>query len=267
MAMYRRGGRMWGNDRQLSILEIVKSGTLSLRLASLLWVMMGSRPSVLVAAGPSFAGKTTTLNVLLDFLRPNVKVVRLNGYGEDFSFLKGSKPSETHIVAEEFSDYGDYIWGDTAIRAFGLIREGYALSGTIHATNPREIVYILHEYLGLPIETIAQIDAVVTLEAVRGAGPRDVIRIIDSVSVFVPVGEKTGIQTIASYELGGGTFAIADDKTLQKALSTKFALGTTDVAAAMREREFALGTMLDSGKVGRDDVRRGIVEFYKSHPV
>jgi hypothetical protein len=35
----------------------------------------------------------------------------------------------------------------------------------------------------------------------------------------------------------------------------------------MREREFALGTMLDSGKVGRDDVRRGIVEFYKSHPV
>jgi hypothetical protein len=250
----------------MSVLQIVESGTLDLRLASLLWLLMEYRPSALVAAGPSFAGKTTTLNVLIDFLRPEITEVRLSGYDEDFAFVKAAKPSGTYIIAEEFSDYGDYIWGETAHRAFSLIKDGYGLGATIHAQTPREVVYVLNQYLGLPIEDIARLDAIVTLSAARGRGRNEVIRQIDSVSLFVPVGEKTGIQTIASTEMGGGSFAIADDKTLQAAFSKKFPAVKLNVAGAMRVRELALGKMIDAGKTSRDDVRRGIVEFYNSHP-
>ncbi len=264
MGMYRwRGGHGWGNEERLSVLEIVKTGTLDLKLASLLWLIMEQRASVLVAAGPSFAGKTTTLNVLLDFLRPEIKEVRLNGYDEDFGFVRESKPSRTYIVAEEFSDYGDYIWGDTALKAFDLIKDGYALGGTIHARSPREVVYILNQYLGLPIETIARIDAIVTLDAARGRGPREVIRRVASVNLFVPVGDKTGIQSLASDELGGGRFAIAEEKAIQSAFSRRFAADLS-VSAELRAREFALGRMLDSGKIERADVRKAIVEFYAS---
>ena len=257
-------GRFGEPETRLSVLDLVRSGTLDLRLASLLWVIMERRASVLVAAGPSFAGKTTTLNVLLDFLRPEVKEVRLNGYDEDFGFLETSVPSSTYIVAEEFSDYGDYVWGETAQKAFDLMKEGYALGGTIHARNAREVAYILNQYLELPIETIARLDAIVTL-GVAGRRGYEPVRRIDSVSLFVPVGEKTGIQTIASNELGGGTFAIVDDKTLQAALLKRFPPGKVSAWRAMTERELFLGKMLSAGKIGRDEVRKGILEFYSSN--
>ncbi len=264
MGMYRwRGGRGWGSEERLSVLEIVKTGTLDLKLASLLWLIMEQRASVLVAAGPSFAGKTTTLNVLLDFLRPEIKEVRLSGYDEDFAFVNQTKPARTYVVAEEFSDYGDYIWGEAAVKAFDLIKDGYALGGTIHARTAREVVYILNQYLGLPIETVARMDAIVTLEAARGAGPREVIRRIASVNLFVPVGDKTGIQTLASDELGGGRFAVAEERAIQSAFSKRFS-SEINVSGELRAREFALGRMLDSGKLGRDDVRKAIVAFYNS---
>ena len=257
-------GRFGEDEKRLSVLDLVRSGTLDLRLASLLWVIMERRASVLVAAGPSFAGKTTTLNVLLDFLRPEVKEVRLSGYGEDFAFLDTSEAANTYVVAEEFSDYGDYIWGETAQRAFDLMKEGYALGGTIHARTAREVAYILNQYLGLPIESIARLDAIVTL-GVAGRRGYEPVRRIDSVSLFVPVGDKTGIQTIASNELGGGTFAIVDDKTLQAALAKRFTPGKVTVWRAMTERELFLSKMLSAGKTDRDEVRKGILEFYKAN--
>jgi hypothetical protein len=237
---------------------------MDLRLASLLWFIMEHRASVLVAAGPSFAGKTTTLNMLLDFLRPEIKEVRLSGYEEDFGFLAASEPPNTYIVAEEFSDYGDYVWGETAQKAFDLMKEGYGLGGTIHARTAREVAYILNQYLELPIETIARLDAIVTL-GVAGRRGYEPVRRIDSVSLFVPVGDKTGIQTIASNELGGGTFAIVDDKTLQAALAKRFSPGKVTVWRAMTERELFLSKMLSAGKTERNAVREGILEFYASN--
>lgn len=258
-------GRFGEGEKRLSVLDLVNSGTLDLRLASLLWVIMEHRASVLVAAGPSFAGKTTTLNVLLDFLRPEVKEVRLSGYDEEFGFLATSEASNTYIVAEEFSDYGDYIWGETAQKAFDLMRDGYALGGTIHARTAREVAYILNQYLGLPIETIARLDAIVTLGVARRHG-YELVRRIDSVSLFVPVGDKTGIQTIASNELGGGTFAIVDDRTLQAALAKRFSPGKVTVWRAMTERELFLSKMLSAGRIDRNAVRKGILEFYAANP-
>ena len=155
--------RWWGRGRfgepeyRMSILELVKSGSLDLRLASLLWLMMEQRASILVAAGPSFAGKTTTLNALLDFLHPDVKEVRLNGWGEDFRFLKDATPSKTYIVAEEFSDYGDYVWGETAQKAFNLLDDGFSLGGTIHARTAKEVLLVLHQYLGISVPLLGRL--------------------------------------------------------------------------------------------------------------
>jgi type IV secretory pathway ATPase VirB11/archaellum biosynthesis ATPase len=161
--------RGWGGARfrrpetRLSVLELVKSGTLDLRLASLLWLLMEHRASVLVAAGPSFAGKTTLFNVLLDFLPSAVKQVELRGYGEDFGFIEGATPAKTYLIAEEFSDYLDYVWGDTAQRAFQLLEEGYGLGGTIHARTPQEVLYVLNGYLEIPVKTLTRLDAIVML--------------------------------------------------------------------------------------------------------
>src|SRR5512137_978608 len=119
---WRGGGRFGVPEVRLSVLDLYNSGTLDLRLAGLLWLLMENHTSVLVAAGPSFAGKTTLLNVLLDFLPPRYKEVHLQGLYEDFAFLKSSSPSDSYLVAAEFSgDLVEYMWGEVAQKAFQLL--------------------------------------------------------------------------------------------------------------------------------------------------
>src|SRR5512136_1716721 len=127
MTGYRRwgAGRFGDEEDRLSVLDIYKSGTLDFKLASLLWLLMEHRASVLVASLPMLAGKTTVLNILLDFLPPKIKQVQMNGLLEDFSFLKETVPNKTYLVASEFSeDRMDYMWGLPAQRAFQLLESG-----------------------------------------------------------------------------------------------------------------------------------------------
>jgi energy-coupling factor transporter ATP-binding protein EcfA2 len=264
----------WGRRRSwqfmepailLSVLEIVLSGTLDLRLASLLWLMMERRASVLVAAGPSQAGKSTTLNVLLDFLPPEIKQIYLQGYYEDFSFLQSTRPANTYMVAAEFGGHGAYVWGEVAIKAFDLISQGYALGGTIHARTDKEVVGILHQYLGLPLSTIARIDAIVTLRVTGGRSyDAEPTRRINTVSLVMPREKGLSLEVIASVDSKGNRFDIAGADDLQAVLSRKFNIKNVNVAREMEEKEQLLARLADKGILSRDEVRRAVIEFYRS---
>jgi len=262
MGMYRwrGGGRFWEPPVPLSVLQLVKYGTLDLRLAGLLWLIMECRASVLVAAGPSSAGKTTTLNVLLDFLPPSVKQVHIRGYGEDFRFLETAKPDETYLVAEEFSDYGDYVWGEVAQRAFDLLSQGYSLGGTIHARNAEEVLYVLNEYLGLSASVLGNVGMIVTIRAWRGR--TEPVRQIDGVTLIMPAKDAVSLHTIASREMGSDAFVFADEKALQRILSGKFHLVDINITAEVEKRQQFLGQLLRDGRVFRDQVREAVVDFY-----
>ena len=54
----------------LNVLELVQNGSMSAEMASVLWAAMDDRRSFIVAAGPRQAGKSTTTEAILDFLRP-----------------------------------------------------------------------------------------------------------------------------------------------------------------------------------------------------
>lgn len=268
---FRRWGR-WGFDRgpRLSILEIVKSGTLDLRLAGLLWLLMEHRTSVIVAAGPSFAGKTTTLNVLTDFLRPEVKEVRLKGDDEDFSFLKDSEPTKTYMVAEEFSDhFAEYVWGDVAIKAFNLLTQGYALGGAMHARTAQESLALLHHYLGLPLALLGRLGAVVTLSVSYGRGyDAEPVRRIDTVSLVRPAdGGLISLEVIAFRGSAKASMAeLAGDSDLRHSVAAKTGIEPRLVIPEMEKREQFLKRLLDQGKHSRDEVRQGILEFYRALP-
>ena len=63
MTVYQDASGMWGlpgrGAGRLSILDLVGNNTLDLRLASLLWLLVEKKASVIVAAAPQLAGKTT----------------------------------------------------------------------------------------------------------------------------------------------------------------------------------------------------------------
>ncbi len=262
---FYRFSRFRRQSEPLSILELVNTGTLDLHLAGLLWLMMEQKSSVVVAAGPNFAGKTTTLNALLAFLRPNVEKVYLSGNFEDFSFTENAVPAETYMVAEEFNTYLDYVWGETAIKAFQLINQGYSLGGTIHARTAQEVVYLFHRYLGLPLLLVSQIDAVVTVEVNwNGTYRFEPLRQIESVSLLIPENDSILLEPLAIHPLGEKDIEFADNKQLSEAFYTKYNVNYTDIGHEIAVREKLLEQLMIDIKTSYQDVREAINEFYRS---
>jgi hypothetical protein len=253
----------------LSILDLVNSGTIDCKLAGLLWVLMEHRASVLVAAGPSFAGKTTLLHALLDFLPPDLHKVSLQGYYEDFTFTDNSPPEKTYMIAEEISNHGmvEYLWGYKAIRAFKLMSQGYGLGATIHARNSQEVIFILHKYLGLPLAVLTRLGMVVNLHAIAGRNFYDEpIRRVNSVDLILPSSEGLTIKVLAARKLTENGFDYQAEKSLYRALAEKSLTGKSPVNAEIDTRMRFLRHLLKKGEFSRKEVRKAVLEYYRSGP-
>jgi hypothetical protein len=257
-----------GNDVEgLSVFDLISSGTLDYKLASLLWILMEHRSSVLVAAGPAWAGKTTLLNALLDFLPFDLQRIPLQGYFEDFRFLNYTKPEKTYLIAEEISNHGfaEYLWGDKAIKTLNLLPRGYHLGSTMHARNSEEAIYVLHKYLGLPLSALTQLGIIINLRATTGKRDEDEpIRRIISVDLILPAQEKLMIQVLAARQFTEEGFSYLGDKDLQRVLADKYFIGKYCITAEMDTRMRFLKHLIRTGKSSRKEIREAITEYHQS---
>lgn len=252
-------------DENLSILDVVNSGTIDLKLGGLLWLLMEHRASVLVASGPIFAGKTTILNMLLDFLPPGIQKIHLRGYTEDFRFSDNYEPGNTYLISEEISNHNyEYLWGYQVVKAFELLQKGYALGSTIHARNVREVAYVLHDILKVPLRLIAGLGAIVTLQARNGRSFYDEpIRRVDTVSIINSTNEGLVAQTLAARQLTDEEFLYPSEKDLSDALFKKFAIKFDHVFSEISQRETFLSQLSDKGMSSREEVRKAILDYYQ----
>ncbi len=253
-------------NENLTILDVVNSGTIDFKLAGLLWLLMEHRASVLVAAGPIFAGKTTVLKALLDFLPPGIQRVPFRGYDEDFKFSNNYKPDKTYLVSEEISNHSyEYLWGYQVIKAFELLPKGYALGSTMHARNVREVAYVLHGILNVPLPLIAGLGVVVTLQATRGRSYDDEpVRRVDTVSIIDFADKGLVAQTLAARQSTDDEFIYPSEKALYNALFKKFAIKYDRIFPEIALRETFLSQLSDKGISSREEVRKAISEYYQS---
>jgi len=245
---------------------VVNSQTVDFKLAGLLWLIMEHRASVLVAAGPIWAGKTTILHALLDFLPPGIKRVALRGYAEDFKFSNKYKPDNTYLVSEEISNHSyEYLWGHQVVKAFELLAENYALGSTIHARNVREVAYVLHGILKVPLPLIAGLGVVVTLQATNGRSYYDEpVRRVDTVSIINFADEGLVAQTLAARQLTDDEFIFPSEKALYNTLFNKFDIKYENVFSEIARRETFLSGLADKGISTREEVRQAISDYYQS---
>ncbi|UCC17860.1 MAG: Flp pilus assembly complex ATPase component TadA [Dehalococcoidales bacterium] len=266
MYNYNRFYRFFEPPEPFSILELVNTGTLDLHLAAILWMMMEQRSSIIVGAGPSYSGKTTMLNALLDLLPPDMKRIYLYGDYHDFGFVKTAVPSKTYMVAEEFNTHLNYVWGQTAITAFTLLKEGYSMGGTMHARTPQEVVYLFHKYLGLSLPLISYIDAVVNINVTWDKDYRsEPVRQVESVGLLLPGDEETlSLGVVALREEGENNLKYADSAQLRKLFSEKYEADLTDIEKEIAIREQYLEQLMIDMRISHQEVREAVVDFYNS---
>lgn len=251
-------------DETLSILDVLRWGEMDFKLAGLLWLLMEKRASLIVAAGPSWAGKSTLFHALLDFLPPEIDKVILRGYYEDFRSLGNKKPETTYIVTEEISNHSyEYLWGYQVAKAFEFLPKGYALGGTMHARNIREVAYILNA-LKVPLPQIADLGVIVTLQVTRGRSYDDeYIRYVDSVSTVNMTKEGLAAQILATRHLPDEKFVYPPEQQLQETLAGKFSIKHDSLAAEMERRGSYL-SQLYIQQSSREEVKKAILKFSQS---
>jgi len=218
-------GWHWQPPVPLSVMQIIDAGSADSSIMAVLWALLSRRASVLVAAEPPMAGKTTTLTALLDLMPHDSRKIYLRGHYETFDFVSepDADPANSYVLANEMSDHlAVYLWGSRIYKTFELIEKGYAIGSTMHAETVQDVIAILDsDPLNVPAEWIAKLTLVVNLYVSSTYG--SAVRRFNAVHMLEPDTEGTvsptqspvaGVRPVllSRWERSGDTFDYAFEK-------------------------------------------------------
>ena len=258
---YQEAYRMWGvpgrgTDR-LSVLDLLRNGTLDVETASLLWLLVERKSSIIVAAVPQLAGKTTLLTALADFMPSWFGKVYTRGRDEDFSFLWNTDPSSTYLLVPELSDHTPaYLWGDDVRILFETLEKGYSLAATIHADTPEEVIALL---AGAPVHVprgmLHHAGVIVNIYVDYSNG-----ELVRSVGKLTLVRPGPTLVTLGEFEGADGAFALSD--SAQASLGEHLGMPRNEMASAMAEKAGVLQAWLTGGAIDISEMQRLVQDYY-----
>ncbi len=166
----QRGGRT------LSIVDLIGAGTVSEEMAAFALAAMSGGASLLTAARPGGAGKTTLMAALLGFL-PSGERLRTVGLGA--SRVPRGHPDHGRecLVAHEIGNgpYFGYLWGRDARAFFEATRRNVRVASNLHADTLEELTdELCSPSLGICPQDVARVGLVMFLGA--SPGPEGVRR-------------------------------------------------------------------------------------------
>ncbi|MDI9644783.1 MAG: type II/IV secretion system ATPase subunit [Candidatus Verstraetearchaeota archaeon] len=169
----------------LSVTQLVKFGTMDARMAAYLWMMLESGMSMFIC-GETASGKTTTLNAITVFIRPNAKVITIEdtpevyiphpnwvsectrrGESESssvelFDLLKSAlRQRPNYIIVGE-------IRGREGNVAFQAIQTGHPVISTFHAASMQKLIQrITGDPINIPAAYVDNLNVVLFQSSVK----------------------------------------------------------------------------------------------------
>ncbi|MBI4328605.1 MAG: hypothetical protein HY685_01920 [Chloroflexi bacterium] len=254
----------WLSPPRLTLAHLFEAQSLDPSLAALLWLFLERRASLIVAAPPRLAGKTTTLVALLDLLPAQVDVYPVWGQGETFAFLDGADPARAYLLVDEISPhFSHYLWGPALLRLFQALKDGYPFAGTMHAGSPEEALGELEYGGAFGGDRTALPDLIVILRS----DPRQ-NRGVESVTYLegLDAAGHVVFRPLARWDAESQGFRQEWETATEKALERRLGLEEEVLRKEMERRAAYLSGICRAPGRGAPpvDVRDGILRYYAS---
>ncbi len=269
----------------LTISDLIAFNTVSSEMAAYLWYIIENRASVVVAGGVA-AGKTTMLNCLSMFIKPEMKIVSVEdthelnlphenwipsvvrlGFGHEneksgninlFDLLKAAvRQRPDYIIVGE-------VRGKEAYTLFQAIATGHLGMSTIHAESVEAVINRLEsEPMNIPKPLIAMIDVAMVMARteIEGKPARRAI----TATEFLELNRKANrVQTeeVFSWNPKKDEFVFSRHSSLLEKHMKKIGINEEDVKRELHRRKTVLEWMVRKNTRLYIDVANVIREYY-----
>jgi len=256
-------------------------------MAAYFWYIIENRASVLVAGGVA-TGKTTTLNCLSMFIKPELKIVSVEDTAELNLAHENWIPSVVRVGADEkgagtitlfdllktavrqrpdFIIVGE-VRGKEAYTLFQAMATGHLGLGTIHAESAEAVLQRLEsEPMNIPRQMLTMIDGILVQSRVEIKGkPARRVRTVTEVVCLNPKTKDIQAHEVFTWNAKDDSFSYSGDSFLLEKIMKRKGLDEKDIQKELRQRKTVLEWM------ARNNIRRytevaNVIREYYADPV
>ncbi len=267
----------------LTISDLITFNTLSSEMAAYFWYIIENRASVLVAGGVA-AGKTTTLNCLSMFIKPELKIVSVEDTAELNLPHENWIPSVVRVGAAEkgagtitlfdllrtavrqrpdFIIVGE-VRGKEAYTLFQAMATGHLGLSTIHAESPQDMFQRLEsEPMNIPRSMLTMIDDIIVQSRVevKGKPARRVITVAEVMGLD-PKTKDILAHEVYSWNAKIDSFSYSGRSFLLEKIMKRKGLDEKDIQKELRQRKTVLEWMTKNNIRRYTEVANVIREYY-----
>lgn len=276
------------SEEPLTPIHLLNYGTVDVRTLAYLWLAVEFGRSLLISGGTA-SGKTSFLNALSLFIRPEKKIVSI----EDTAELRLPHPHWIPTVAripisveggrlgevdmfdllkESLRQRPDYIIvgevrGKEAYILFQQIATGHPSMATIHAENLTKLVdRLTTQPISLPKTLVSSLDIVVFLLRVRHKNRyvRKVNEVLEMVK-FDPEASEPLVNQIFKWNPVGDTFEVSNKSVILQRISDVTGVNPQELVDEMERRSLILDWMQRKNVTDYRSVHQ-VIDMYYSHP-
>ncbi|MBS7619926.1 type II/IV secretion system ATPase subunit [Candidatus Bathyarchaeota archaeon] len=277
------------NRDPMTIIDLINYKTISAEMAAYFWYAIENRVSILVSGGIA-AGKTTTLNCMSMFIKPDLKIVSIEdtpelnlphqnwipavtrthfGLGTDssditlFDLLQSSlRQRPDYIIVGE-------VRGSEAYTLFQAISTGHLGMSTIHGESVDAVVYRLEsEPMNIPRTLIAGIDIITIQKKVvsRGQSCRKMISTTEIVGLD-PRSKEILTNEVYKWNTETDSFDFTGRSYLVEKISAKNGIPLEEANKEIKKRKIMLESMAKKNIRNYEEVSDIVRRYYENPEV
>lgn len=275
------------SEDPISPIDLMRFGSLDAHQLAYFWHCIQYKASILISGGTA-SGKTTLLNALSMFIRPEDKIVSIEdtpeinighqnwiqsvsraGYGKGDKESRAGAISLFDLLVAALRQRPEYLLvgevrGREAMSLFQAISTGHAAMATIHAANIQELLHrVENEPMNIPRALMESLDVVAFPGQVLSQGHR--ARRVRMVTEVVGLENKTNnllTNNVFEWDATDDAFAFSGRSFVLEKIAKSTGAGRQGTLEEVeRKREF-LCLMETADVSSLADVTRAVQEYY-----